>query len=646
MPHGGEPAPSFDDARLLSAIIETQNDIVAVELDPPVVAQTIVERAQSLTGADAAVIDLIEADETVHWAASGFAAGCLGQRLKIGSSLSGLAVREQSILHCEDSETDPRVDREACRRSGTRSMIVVPLLQDGRVTGLLRVMSRVPSAFGRTQAAALRLMAGFVCATLRNAAEMQEKRRVLDERATALAALHESEQRFRLAFEHAPAGMGLVSLGGTWVQVNPAVSQIFGYSERELLAGNLEPIADPLELRAALVDRDLATGRGLFKAVRSYHHKHGRPLWVLLSVSLLRGERGQPLYYIAHMQDMTDRRLSEAVEAERTAVLEMVAQHRPLQEILTRLARLVEQQIAGVRAGIVLLSQGELQPIAPDVPDDVIGAMKPRLVGLAAALCAYDVGHQPQVRTSALATEPVWAPVREHATHRGLQCCWSLPVRAADATFLAMLFVFTGRVREPGPAEMHALDSTGRLAAIAIEHGEMTARLGHHAQHDPLTGLPNRVLFLDRLDQALANARRNSGRTALLAIDLDRFKSVNDTLGHQAGDELLQQCAIRWKASLRATDTLARIGGDEFMLVLPQLKARVDAQQVAQKLLRRMADPVRVAERPINVTGSIGIATFPENGEDSIALQQQADAALYRAKQAGRNCYAWAGDGQ
>ncbi|MEO7717757.1 MAG: EAL domain-containing protein [Capsulimonas sp.] len=159
------------------------------------------------------------------------------------------------------------------------------------------------------------------------------------------------------------------------------------------------------------------------------------------------------------------------------------------------------------------------------------------------------------------------------------------------------------------------------------------------AFHDSLTGLPNRVLFLDRLRQALAIAGRKREQVAVLILDIDRFKDVNDTLGHAAGDALLQEVAERLRISLRAEDTLARMGGDEFTLMMPSLKDPQDAAHVAQKLLENLRRPLVIDGHELFVTASIGISVYPHDGDEDSTLLRHADQAMYRAKSQGRNGY-------
>lgn len=189
---------------------------------------------------------------------------------------------------------------------------------------------------------------------------------------------------------------------------------------------------------------------------------------------------------------------------------------------------------------------------------------------------------------------------------------------------------------------MNLLDGEDVIEGTVID---ITARkaaeqqIEHQAYHDALTGLPNRSLFIDRLEIALARGRRKQTILAVLFIDLDRFKYVNDTFGHSAGDILLQQVATRLRSAVREEDTIARLGGDEFTLLLSDLGGASDAAKVAQKIIQVMSEPFHLQENEFYVTPSIGIALFPTDGRDVETLLKNADNAMYRSKEAGPNSY-------
>ncbi|MGH8703784.1 MAG: putative bifunctional diguanylate cyclase/phosphodiesterase, partial [Burkholderiales bacterium] len=186
-------------------------------------------------------------------------------------------------------------------------------------------------------------------------------------------------------------------------------------------------------------------------------------------------------------------------------------------------------------------------------------------------------------------------------------------------------------------AELQAANR--RLEAEIGDRKEAESRAQHLADHDPLTGLPNRRLLEDRLTQALALSHRNRKQTAVMFVDLDRFKAINDSLGHAAGDVLLKEVADRLVKQLREVDTTCRIGGDEFVVVLPEVKRSSDAANVAGKIIETVSQPVLVEDRELRITPSIGISVFPDDGRDAETLIRNADAAMYHAKETGRANY-------
>jgi diguanylate cyclase (GGDEF)-like protein/PAS domain S-box-containing protein len=171
------------------------------------------------------------------------------------------------------------------------------------------------------------------------------------------------------------------------------------------------------------------------------------------------------------------------------------------------------------------------------------------------------------------------------------------------------------------------------------ERKEASQRIHHQAFHDALTGLPNRSLFTDRLSQALALARRSQAVLAVLFMDLDLFKRVNDTLGHSIGDRLLKTLSVRLAAAVREADTVGRVGGDEFIVLLTELANAEDAAKVASKLLTVVAQPFEIDGHTLYVSGSVGISTHPSDGADAETLLRNADTAMYRAKERGRGTY-------
>ena len=192
--------------------------------------------------------------------------------------------------------------------------------------------------------------------------------------------------------------------------------------------------------------------------------------------------------------------------------------------------------------------------------------------------------------------------------------------------------------------EQRVVERTAELATAntqlqeeVFERMQAEQRIWHVAHHDALTGLPNRTLLHDRMQQALTQAQRGRHRVAVMFLDLDRFKTINDTLGHAVGDELLKKVAERLSSVVRAVDTVSRLGGDEFVVVLHEMSSPDDVVQVAEKILQALATVVTIDSHQLRVTSSIGISIFPDDGDEVFGLMKNADTAMYHAKAAGRN---------
>jgi diguanylate cyclase (GGDEF)-like protein len=203
-----------------------------------------------------------------------------------------------------------------------------------------------------------------------------------------------------------------------------------------------------------------------------------------------------------------------------------------------------------------------------------------------------------------------------------------------------------GTTRHGEHAQTHLLEANENLVVAAVHSQTMTEaaeraamQMSFKAERDFLTGLPNRALLTDRLAQSIALARRHRKRVALLFLDLDNFKEINDSLGHSVGDQLLQSTAKRLEACVRHSDTVSRHGGDEFVVLLSEIEAAQDAARAAEKLLKVMAEPHLIGDHRLNITFSIGISIYPDDSDRVEAVLSNADIAMYHAKRRGGNNY-------
>ena len=223
-----------------------------------------------------------------------------------------------------------------------------------------------------------------------------------------------------------------------------------------------------------------------------------------------------------------------------------------------------------------------------------------------------------------------------------------LAIRQGDAVGLAANTVLVRRdghelAIEDSTAPIH--DQGGQIVGGVMVFRDvgkarmMESKLSHLSQHDFLTGLPNRLLLNDRLKNAMALARRHRNKVAVLYVDVDRFKQINDLLGHSVGDKVLQALGKRLEKAVRESDTVCRHGGDEFVIVLPEVEDARNAARLAEKIGATLSSPHTIAQHDVRVDVSIGISVFPDDGQDADTLIECADAAMYHAKESGRNNY-------
>jgi diguanylate cyclase (GGDEF)-like protein/PAS domain S-box-containing protein len=428
-----------------------------------------------------------------------------------------------------------------------------------------------------------------------------------------------------------------IDLQGNFTSFNRTAQRTSGYSRPEALRMNIAHLVAPEHLDAArqMMHKTLRgeNARGDLEIVA----KDGRR--VLLEVShrlLLHG--GMPVGAHVIARDITNRRRMEALERDRLEILEMIATRQPLERILDQVVRMVERQDPDALGSVMLLRDNRLYTAAsPRLPEAFVRSMDGLWTGPTSASCGAAAYWRRSIITGDIKKDTLWEEHREAAIAYGLRACWSVPILTATGHVLGTLAIYRRNPGRPKMVQIELLKNSARTASIAIEQRQLTDQLAHQAHHDALTGLPNRVLFQDRLNQAIASARRTDTSVGLLYIDLDRFKLINDTLGHPAGDRLLTEVARRLSGCIRETDTLARISGDEFTLIATGLKDHSGARRLADAILNALHDPFEMDGHELYATASIGISYYPKDAEDAETLLQNADNAMYRAKNGGKN---------
>ena len=355
----------------------------------------------------------------------------------------------------------------------------------------------------------------------------------------------------------------------------------------------------------------------------------------------LRNEHNEIFGLIGISKDITERKKADILRDGQAKILEMIAMSSPLGDVLEHLVHLVESQLAGISCSILLLDKDGVHlhhGAAPNFPEAYIKAIDGVSIGPKVGSCGTAVYRREAVIVTDITCDPLWEDYRGLAAIHGYRSCWSTPIVSHLGAVLGTFAMYSTTVRAPTKTETNLIDIATRIAGIAIERKQAEDRIQFMANHDALTGLPNRTLLKDRLSQAVLYARRYDCWVTVVFLDLDNFKIVNDSLGHNAGDELLKVVASRMVACVRSTDTVVRLGGDEFVILLLEQPKNVDIiSATLQKIRAAIAETVHVDGHDLKVTSSIGIANYPNDGMDADTLLANADAAMYRAKEIGRD---------
>lgn len=421
--------------------------------------------------------------------------------------------------------------------------------------------------------------------------------------------LRESERRFRAAFDFAAIGMALVGLDGRFVQANHALCQMLGYDESALLALTFQDITHPddLDVDLGLVQRVLDGDIQTYNLEKRYYHRDGHLVWILLTVALVRDRRENPLYFISQIQDITAAKATDLA----------------LRESESRFARILET----VDDAIVIVNAAGRLVMANEEVELALGLDRQTNLGQRYEELTWNI----------TASDGSPLPLQERPIGRVMLT--REPIHAVEACFHTPGRVVHGLVNAtPILTEDGKFDGVVAIVRDITHRKQLERALAHRAMHDPLTGLPNRALFVDRVQQALASVRRNGGGVAVLYLDLNNFKPVNDTWGHAAGDELLMQIAERLDMELREEDTAARMGGDEFAILLRGLTPTADLTEIGERLSNAVGRPIlldSIEGDTIQITPAIGIAVSDGANEDPSDLLRRADAAMYQAKRTG-----------
>lgn len=428
--------------------------------------------------------------------------------------------------------------------------------------------------------------------------------------------------------------------GSEVIYINDAYQKLMGFTSDQLLH-------TPPRIRSGpLTDPVIAK-----QIVQAFHNNtpirtelleyasDGTPVWIEFSALSITDAADRWSHRVSWRRDIRARKRAENLNDARNRLLEMLLRGETLEGVFAHLAHLLEGQAGGF-CTVSVFEDGMFRFLGtPSLPSEIRDMLNSLELGRYYGDWLIPALEQGLIVADDLQHDQNWVSVRELATRLGVQSIWCAPIRSGEGALLGMVGWAFREIKQPEKDDHELLEMAQRLGAVCMEHRQMAAQIAFQAQHDTLTQLPNRALLNERLGLAIARAARREECIALLFIDLDGFKQVNDTLGHAIGDELLRSIADRLGRGIRSGDTLARIGGDEFALLLPDLKTTSDAAKIAEGMLNLFQTPFKLENHEVYVTASIGIANYPDDGRDAATLLQHSDTAMYRAKRAGKNTF-------
>ncbi|HRW37064.1 MAG TPA: EAL domain-containing protein [Aquihabitans sp.] len=337
-------------------------------------------------------------------------------------------------------------------------------------------------------------------------------------------------------------------------------------------------------------------------------------------------------------RNITALRQAERLASSQAAVLERVARGAPTTEIAGDCIELMHRNGLRGIASIYLLEGDRLELRAGDAPRSVRDWVREPVRDPARSLCDRAMATETPVVIVDLGMAELDEGLRAIVAAEGIRSAWSVPIASiSSGRPVGSLSILAEEAVEPTAHERQVADVAASLVAIAVERERNESQLAHQALHDALTGLPNRALLLDRTDHALARREATGASLALLFCDVDRFKVINDSLGHNVGDQLLVAFADRLRAVVSPTDTVARFGGDEFVVLLEEVAGPEEPVRLAEQLAAALEEPfVLAGGKEVYLTASIGLAMADDHAAGDEWLRD-ADAAMYRAKDEGRN---------
>ncbi|WP_235071074.1 bifunctional diguanylate cyclase/phosphodiesterase [Leptolyngbya sp. Heron Island J] len=457
--------------------------------------------------------------------------------------------------------------------------------------------------------------------------------------------LQKSEERFSLAMRGANDGLWDWNLETNEVYYSPRWKSMLGYENNELVhdLSTWQRLVHPEDKDKVLkMVQDYLVGKvDSFDIEMRMQHKAGHEVFVLSRAFLVhRDSDKKAVRLVGTHVDITARKKAEAFDDKNAEILEMIATGRPASEIYTEIALMYETRHPGLRCSMLELKDGRLMHGgAPSMPKEYCDAVHGLKNGPNVGSCGTSTYTGKRVLVENIETDPKWTKIKHVALPHGMRCCWSEPIKHSSGMVLGAFGMYYNHPALPNEEESNDLKSAARLAGIVMERDQAQKRIRELAYIDDLTGIANRANFYQVLEASIKRSNRNTSRLGLLYIDLDNFKSVNDSLGHDAGDLLLQEIAKRLQKVTRETDFVARLSGDEFCILVNDVNNDYSTAHVAHSCLEVISNPVELLARKFTPACSIGIVHYPDDGTDLSTLIKAADTSLYAAKERGKNQY-------
>lgn len=459
--------------------------------------------------------------------------------------------------------------------------------------------------------------------------------------------LYKSEERFSLAMRGANDGLWDWNLETDEVYYSPRWKSMLGYAENEL-DGNINTWKslvhpDDNEYVFGQVQDYLAGRTDSFEVEMRMHHKDGYEVSVLSRAFLVNRESdGKPVRLVGTHVDITERKKVEAFDENNANILEMIARGHPAAKVYDAIALMYEERHPGMRCSMLELHENKLlHGGAPSLPKEYCDAVHGLENGPNVGSCGTSTYTGKRCLVENIETDPKWAKIKDVALPHGMRCCWSEPIKNSLGEVLGAFGMYYNHPALPNEDELNDLISAARLAGIVMERDQAQKRIRQLAYTDELTGLASRAYFYQNIEELINTSVRHNRRFSLLYIDLDDFKHINDSLGHDVGDSLLKVIARRLASASRSIDFIGRLSGDEFCVLVEEVADDYTAAHVAQRCLDIVSQPVKLASRKLTPACSIGIAHYPDDGNNVSALLKAADTSLYAAKERGKNRYAF-----